>query len=1437
MTKNHDDNKKQNQPHFYDVDFDYHEDDYPNKPVNTPKEKLNAVEDNPSPRKKQVEASFNKVKALFQSAAANNHPIENPYKRLITEAPEDQAKPLLDKAKLLAKKRLAHQDATSVEIGPHQKQGQPEALKLSDQESQFGKGKQTKADEESGKPGQSQQPASIKKQEPSEHTSHTGKEIITNPQPDLGQRNPLDIEAPGPQVIKPSVNNQKSNSRRFINDKDSERAQNRATAPSPSSYPARVEPSRDQSLDQAANLKQKDEIAQGSNSRTGHEKVNAQERGQNRPSKRQIDTKAPLPSPEAIRQERERRRRQRIAELEAIQDVQEVATSHQSWQAIGRQLSDQRRLKEDQGQSLQTKSNPEKPSEATLAKDIQSKPISKTDKAKSETSKVDLSRNHAEELGETPTATGITTFSPDKTEKNQDASSIKQSSPARLGPGTPETKHQDNRPAKPSTTGDLKTKDTQAAPVKDHGADPDQNESIPAHPEQSSDAVSAQNLEEGLAPDTESSKDQMSQGLSPLTAIRDTSEPEIKADALETSESDKENQFRRPQAGTGNKATNTFKNKNKNKDIALGAATASLAVGTDPVAEAEVEAQDQQEAPRRSKKDKKKARTNKAAYALTGLSAKDRIIFALNVFFNVLKRFAIYILLIGILFAALAGGVGAGYFAYLVSQTPPPSRQEMTEQLYRVEQQSKLYYADGSQIASVRADVVRTVTELSDISPYIIDGLVATEDEYFYEHPGVVPKAILRAALQEVFSAGSGTGGSTLTQQLVKQQMLTNDVTFFRKANEILLALRVENYFSKDEILTAYLNISPFGRNNNGDNVAGILAASQGIFGKTPDQVNLAQAAFLVGLPQDPYTYTPYDQYGQIREDLSPGIDRMKEVLFRMYRTEKITKEAYEEALSYDITKDFIPTVQIAQARQTYLYQAMMNGAIEQIMRLNIQDQGLTWDQVSADVDWYNEFYFAAEEQLRTGGYNVYTTIDKDIYDTLQSSAQAYKDQLGVAYDGVYTDPDTGEETYYVENVQSGVVVMDNTTGRVLGFVSGTDYDTNQIDHAFGMRRSPGSTIKPLAVYAPAIEYNMINPSTLIPDTAFEMTYEDGSTWTPTNYGSAVSGNLMTARTALLRSDNLPAVRIYQELLNNNIKIADFLKDMGFDMVDGYTVEDTQNLAFSLGGVTTGPTVFEQTRAFTTFANNGIYNGGYYIERIEDAFGNIVYQHQPSETRVFSEDTNYLMVSMLRDTNTQGTGRTAAANMAMGGDWIAKSGISENSRDIWYIASTPSITIGTWIGYDNRYVDYYFDINDGFGRESERVQIYWANLANDLYANYPEIFGVDQTFSRPDSIVETPIVQSTGTLPGQLNINGTVVSVNQPLVNEVFKVTNPAPALTYDFIFNGTDADAQRFWGAYIQQAQEALRRQQENARNASSSSDQNNQNEQTTVQETTQAP
>ncbi|MHB0809057.1 MAG: transglycosylase domain-containing protein [Facklamia hominis] len=797
--------------------------------------------------------------------------------------------------------------------------------------------------------------------------------------------------------------------------------------------------------------------------------------------------------------------------------------------------------------------------------------------------------------------------------------------------------------------------------------------------------------------------------------------------------------------------------------------------------------------------DKKAAKDER--YSLKDLSTEEKVAFTFSVATNLIKRFFVFILVAGILVAGLGGGVGLGYFASLVKDTQPPSRDEIASALNRIEQQSTLYYASKEPIADVRSDVVRSVAKLDDISPYIKEGLISIEDQNFYDHPGVNPKSTLRAILQTLLS-GTGTGGSTLTQQLVKQQLLTNDVTFFRKANEILLALRVEKYFSKDEILASYLNVSPFGRNNKGENIAGIQEAAEGIFGKKPSEVNLNQAAFLVGLPQSPYSYTPYDQYGHMRKDHSAGIQRMKDVLFAMYRNQVIDKASYEEALKYDITKDFIATKARIPERQSYLYQTVMNQAIEQIIALNVKKDGNQLEKVHEDAEWYQSYYQEAEQELRTSGYQVYTTIEKDIYDQMQQTAAAYKDQLGASFDGVYTDPTTGEETYFVEKVQTGVVAIDNATGRVLGFVAGTDYENNQIDHAFGMHRSPGSTIKPLAVYGPAIENNIITPASIIPDTAFTETYNDGSQWSPTNYGNQISNQFYPARQSLAWSYNIPTIRIYQEMRNQGVPVFDYLQRMGFDTQHSYTETDVQNLAFSIGGVNKGPTVFEQTSAFSTFANGGTYAKGHIIDEIKDATGKTLFKADDEPVRVFSEDSNYLMVDMLRDVNNLGTGQIAKSKLTTGGDWIAKTGTSENGKDLWYIGATPKITIGAWMGYDNQYQEFVFNLNDGFGSEAQRSQSFWAQIVNDLFAIRPDIIGADQSFQQPNSVIRMTVMEKTGTQPGNIQMGGQVLQVASGLKEELFKASYPAPILTEHFMINASPSDYQLFWGNFMRQIQ-----------------------------------
>lgn len=214
-------------------------------------------------------------------------------------------------------------------------------------------------------------------------------------------------------------------------------------------------------------------------------------------------------------------------------------------------------------------------------------------------------------------------------------------------------------------------------------------------------------------------------------------------------------------------------------------------------------------------------------------------------------------LVIGLTLTVFGASVGAGYFASLVEKEPLRSKQEMRDQIFSYEETSEIY-ANGKYLRKVRSDIDRKEVKLEDVSPYVINAVYATEDEYFNAHKGIVPKAVFRGLFQDVTNSDSQTGGSTLTQQLIKNQILTNEISYERKAKELLLAMRLEHFMSKEEILEAYLNIIPYGRNSNGGNVAGIEAAAEGIFNKTAKELNLAQAAYIAGIPQAPFAYTPF---------------------------------------------------------------------------------------------------------------------------------------------------------------------------------------------------------------------------------------------------------------------------------------------------------------------------------------------------------------------------------------------------------------------------------------------------------------------------------------------------------------------------------------------------------------------------------------------------
>lgn len=793
--------------------------------------------------------------------------------------------------------------------------------------------------------------------------------------------------------------------------------------------------------------------------------------------------------------------------------------------------------------------------------------------------------------------------------------------------------------------------------------------------------------------------------------------------------------------------------------------------------------------------------------------------FIFNVSFSVIKNL-LFILLCGcILLGIFGAGIGLGYFASLTANEKPLTQEEMADAITNLNLVSSFYYQDGEKISDVTSDEVRLVTTLDKISPYVKDGIVATEDSYFYQHNGIVPKALVRALLQEAVSSSSGvSGGSTLTQQLIKQQILTSEVTFKRKANEILYALRLEKHFSKDQILEAYLNVSPFGRNHNGLNISGIEEAAQGVFGVSAKDLTLPQAAYLVGMPQNPITYTPYTNYATLKEDVSAGLTRMKTVLFSMYREKKITKQQYDEALAYDITQDFLAPEEISTQRQSYLYQAVNREATKILMKKMAEKDRLTYDQLKKDTELFNRYYDRANAELATGGYKITSTVDQSIYEAMQESTAINGSKIGPTYQTPYIDQNTGEAKRQTDMAQNGAVLIENNTGRILGFVAGRDFQVNQVDHAFSTHRSPGSTIKPLLVYAPAMENNIIYPASIIPDTKISILQQNGTYWEPTNYGNRISNNFLTARHSLKNSLNNPTIKIFQTMLSKGINAGEYLKKMG---IQGIGEEEYQNIALSIGGTKTGPTVMEQTSAFSTLANGGVHHEAYLIEKIEDIRGKVVYQHEDVSTEVFSPATAYLTTDILRQVAATTDFYNIKGNLKFTADIAGKTGTSEFEIDNWFVGYTPEVTLGSWIGYDNFYsARYSITESDGYGHPTMRSLRNWTSLMNAVYSAKPSLFNQSAKFVQPSSVYQDSVVSTTGTKPGTATYNGQTYSIGGSTTTDLFKKDFGPIAPTYHFAVGATNAELEKYWNGQSEKEKEEEKKKAEKEKEASEDKD-----------------
>ncbi|MDR4889260.1 transglycosylase domain-containing protein [Fredinandcohnia sp. QZ13] len=726
--------------------------------------------------------------------------------------------------------------------------------------------------------------------------------------------------------------------------------------------------------------------------------------------------------------------------------------------------------------------------------------------------------------------------------------------------------------------------------------------------------------------------------------------------------------------------------------------------------------------------------SNKVARAITGKKTRKGVRVTYGVVWNLFLLFFI----IAILGLGFAGGAGAGYFASLVKDEPVRSYESLKKDIYNYEENTEVYFANEIYLGQLRADLQREEVSLDEISQYVKDAVIATEDQYFYKHDGVVPKSILRAIVQDVTSSPVQTGGSTLTQQLIKNQILSNEVSFDRKAKEILIALRLEKFFDKDEILEAYLNIIPYGRNSSGRNIAGVQTAAQGIFGVDAKDLNLPQAAFIAGLPQNPYVYTPFsNKGGMVKENLEPGINRMQTVLERMLTAGFITQQQYEEAITYDIRANLAPPKSEPTEKYPWLTAEVEKRATDILMKKLAEEDGYEEKDLEDNKELRSHYREIADKNLRQNGYKIHTTIDKEIFDTMQEVVKNYQYFGPDQPEDKVIDKETGEKGKVLEPEETGSVLIENRTGKIISFVAGRDFEREQTNHAISTRPN-GSTMKPLLAYAPAMELGLVQPGSVIADVKFSY-----GSYKPQNVGGPYDfDGLMSARHALQISKNIPAIKTYLKAFDQ--RPITFLEKMGFTSL---VEQDYHAPSLAIGGMTYGVSVEENVNAFATFANEGKFIDAYMIEKIVTNDGEVVYEHESKPVDVFSPQTAYLTIDMMRDVINGGTASSLNGYLKFKADWAGKTGTTNFVQDVWFVATNPNVTFGLWMGYDTpksipasyKGLSY-----------SRRSTLLWAQQMNAVYDIRPELVQPKENFKMPGGIVSRSYCGISGLLPSDL---------------------------------------------------------------------------------------
>lgn len=540
--------------------------------------------------------------------------------------------------------------------------------------------------------------------------------------------------------------------------------------------------------------------------------------------------------------------------------------------------------------------------------------------------------------------------------------------------------------------------------------------------------------------------------------------------------------------------------------------------------------------------------------------------------------------------------------------------------------------------------------EYDEIPSEAIDAIISIEDNRFFTHKGVDLKGIARAAYYLYESKGEiSQGGSTITQQLMKLKYLSSERTYTRKLTEVFCALLFEVKFTKEEIMEYYLNTIYFA-----NQYYGIDAAAYGYFGTDTTQLSTAQLAFILAIPNSPSKYDPYEHPENTKS-------RQERILRAMYENGYLNQQEYVDAVGEDIVlvKEGSQDVLVDNTGD-YPFSYIQREAIRAVMQANgfeFQYYFESDEEKELYEKDYDNAYDLAKQEIATG-YVIHTSIDKNAQDELQETIDAFMSGI--------SNKKTEENVY---EYQSAATCIDNETGMVVAIVGGRT-DGSFLNRAYQSYRQPGSTIKPLLVYTPAIELNGYREDSLVDDHRLE---DDACV----NAGGGYSG-IVTLRTAVAKSINTIAWQLFEEI--GPTKGLEYLKNMNFAKI----VKDDYQLAVSLGGFTYGTSTLEMASGYATLYNDGIYRTPTCIASIYDGTGKCIYRYEEENVskRVYDKYAAREMVDIMTSVFSDEY-RGTARGLQIDGFCAGKTGTTNDSKDSWFCGITTNYSTAVWVGKDN----------------------------------------------------------------------------------------------------------------------------------------------------------